>query len=85
MIDTNAIALTMVHELWAAQEHACPYVRHDGMGCYCVSPKIPASGDRYTPCDHFSLQLWCLTAEHYPALRTVCSRRLATAINRLGW
>jgi hypothetical protein len=65
MIDTNAIALTMVHELWGAQEHACPYVRHDGMGCYCVSPKIPASGDRYTPCDHFSLQLWCLTEEHY--------------------
>ena len=65
MIDTKGIALTMVHELWADREHACAYLRHDTAVCFCTSPRVSASGDRYTPCDHFSLQLYCLTADHY--------------------
>jgi hypothetical protein len=67
MFDTESIALKMVHEMWSSsdRDHACPYLRHDGYGCYCTSPRVSLSGDRYTPCDHFSLQLWCLTEDHY--------------------
>jgi hypothetical protein len=65
MNDTRSIALPLIHELWTAHEHACPYVRHDEHGCFCTSPGLPAGGDRYMVCDHFSLQLWCLTETHY--------------------
>ena len=58
-------ALALIHELWAVHQHACPYVRHDDRGCYCRSPKMPPAGDPYMPCDVYSVQLWCLTEDHY--------------------
>jgi hypothetical protein len=65
MMNTESIALPLVHELWRGLPHGCPYVRHDLKGCYCTSPRMPATGDPYMPCDTASLQLWCLTEEHY--------------------
>jgi hypothetical protein len=64
MIDTTSIALELVHELWQAHPHGCPYVRHDERGCYCTSPRLPAIIDPHVPCDVYSIQLWCLTEEH---------------------
>jgi hypothetical protein len=61
-----ATPLALIHELWADHQHACPYVRHDPRGCYCASPKMPAAGDPYMPCDAVSLSLWCLTETDYP-------------------
>ena len=55
----------VVHELWADRQQACPYVRHDERGCFCVSPSLPEVADRYMPCDTASLQLWCLTEADY--------------------
>ena len=65
MIDTTGIAREVIHEFWQTRPHSCPYVRHDQRGCYCTSPRMPASGDPYRPCDEYSIQLWCLTEEHY--------------------
>ena len=65
VIDTERVTLTMIHELWTDHQHACPYLRHDAAGCFCTSPRISASEDRSTPCDHFSLQFWCLTEDRY--------------------
>jgi hypothetical protein len=59
-------SLALIHELWNQRKHACPYLRHDEHGCLCVSPAMPASGDPYTPCDVYSVQLWCLTETYYP-------------------
>ena len=59
-------ALTLIHEFWAERPHThCPYVRHSERGCYCMSPRLPAGGDPYTPCDTASLQLLCLTEADY--------------------
>ena len=57
--------LALIHELWADHQHACPYVRHDARGCFCASPTLPEDGDRYMPCDVYSIQLWCLTKADY--------------------
>ena len=65
MIDTTAVALTLIHELWSDHEHACPYLRHGKHGCSCASPALPEGSDRSTPCDVYSLQLWCLTKADY--------------------
>ena len=65
MNTTARTALELVHELWAEHEHACPYLRHNDSGCYCTSPQTPEWGDPYGPCDHASLQLFCLTEGHY--------------------
>jgi hypothetical protein len=59
-------ALELVNELW--DQHAdpcCPYLRHDTSGCYCRSPRLPAGGDPYMPCDTASLSLWCMTEADY--------------------
>ena len=58
-------ALEFTHELWDQHEHACPYLRHDERGCLCASPTLPQGGDRYMPCDVYSLQIWCTTEDHY--------------------
>jgi hypothetical protein len=58
-------SLALIHELWNQRKHACPYLRHDEHGCLCTSPAMPASGDPYMPCDVYSVQLWCLTEDHY--------------------
>ena len=65
MTDTATIPLTLIHELWTAYEHRCRHVRHDDRGCYCTSPALPAGADPYMVCDYGSLQIWCLTEEHY--------------------
>jgi hypothetical protein len=65
MIDTASVSLPLIHELWRDHEHACPYVRHDEHGCYCTSPTLPDAADRFMVCDVYSIQLWCLTEEHY--------------------
>jgi hypothetical protein len=65
MIDTESVSLPLIHKLWRDRDHACPYLKHNAAGCYCTSPKLLAHWDPYMPCDHASLQLWCLTAEHY--------------------
>jgi hypothetical protein len=60
-------ALELIHELWAeCPQTCCPYIRHDERGCYCTSPRLPAGGDPYMPCELVPLRLWCLTQEHYP-------------------
>ena len=65
MIDIERVSLAFVHELWSTHQHACPYLRHDGDGCFCTSPKMPVGGDPYMPCEPISLALWCLTEDHY--------------------
>ena len=65
MIDTQSVALPLIHELWRDHRHACPFVRHDEKGCFCTSPRMPAGGDAYMPCDVYSLQIWCLDEDHY--------------------
>jgi hypothetical protein len=65
MIDTASIALPLIHELWSAHEHAGPYVHHDDNGCFCTSPTLPDCADRSMVCDVYSIQIWCLTEEHY--------------------
>jgi hypothetical protein len=57
MIGTTTIALELVHELWQAHQGGCR--------CYCTSPRMPMHGDPHMPCDVYSVQLWCLTEEHY--------------------
>jgi hypothetical protein len=44
MIDTTGIAREVIHEFWQTHPQSCPYVRHDQRGCYCTSPRMPASG-----------------------------------------
>jgi hypothetical protein len=61
----EAVSLPLIHQLWHAHQHACPYVRHSLAGCYCTSPKLSAGSDPYMPCDTASVQLWCLTEEYY--------------------
>jgi hypothetical protein len=59
-------ALELVNELWNEHtEPCCPYLRHNEDGCYCTSPTLPVGADRSMPCDHFSLQLFCLTEADY--------------------
>jgi hypothetical protein len=62
---STATPLAFIHELWRDHQHACPYLRHDEQGCYCTSPGLRAQADRYMVCDHASLQIWCLTEDHY--------------------
>ena len=64
----NFTALGHIHEPRAEREHASPYVRYAKRGCLRTSPALPEgadSTDRYLPCDHASLQLWCLTEADY--------------------
>jgi hypothetical protein len=63
--DTESVALPLIHELTAAHQRACPYLRHNEHGCYCTSPQLPAGGDPYMACDVYSLQIWCLVEDHY--------------------
>lgn len=64
--ETPAVTpLTLIHELWAEHQHACPYLRHDERGCYCTSPELLTGGDPYMPCDTASVRLWCLTETDY--------------------
>src|SRR5262249_6244689 len=41
--------LSLSRELWADHRHACPYLRHDERGCFCMSSTLPEEADRYTP------------------------------------
>jgi hypothetical protein len=60
------ITLELVHELWDQRpQTVCPYVRHSNRGCWCASPQMPKGTDAYMPCESASLQLWCLTEQHY--------------------
>jgi hypothetical protein len=59
-------SLELTHELWNQRQHACPFLRHDEMGCSCASPALPEGSDGSMPCDTASLQLWCLTEADYP-------------------
>jgi hypothetical protein len=66
MIDLPRLTpLALIHELWTDRQHACPYLRHDERGCFCTSPALPDGGDPFMPCDTASLQIWCLTDDHY--------------------
>jgi len=66
MNTTARTALELIHELWAERPRACcPYVRHGERGCWCASPALLKGADAYGPCDHASLQLWCLTEQRY--------------------
>jgi hypothetical protein len=51
MMNTESIALDLIHELWQDHQGGCPHVRHDDRGCYCTSPLMPVHGDPYMPCD----------------------------------
>lgn len=49
-------------ELWNDSTDRCPYVSIDDKGCYCKAVKQDDTSRMI--CDHFSLQLWCLTKNY---------------------
>lgn len=51
-----------------APENRCPHIRKDDSGAYCANGlKVgePVSDSRRMVCDHYSLQLWCLSKKDY--------------------
>ena len=61
----------LVEELFrnSSEGTRCPYIQRDENGePYCskdLKQDQPISDERKIICDHFSLQIWCLTKDQY--------------------
>ena len=53
-----------VLELWeeSTKDEHCPFIKNNEGDCRCN--KIHDQETAKMVCDHFSLQLWCLTKDH---------------------